>query len=216
MYQPVSRVLLGVAQDRVSANDENAPHIAVALFRDRPELLLAAGRVLARHEPDPGREVTTRAEPSRSASRPSDPGEEQNAALARAVIGGLLFATPTTLLVVPYLFAMLRKGNDGIETVGKIDCFEQRQEPFFLDEQNGTEAAVRTTGDNVAALERRLLKIDFRYLILVSPHPESTEPDLVVSVRLTEMAAVVKHYIPVDAMLLDVVGQQCLSKILDR
>jgi multidrug efflux pump subunit AcrB len=40
-------------------------------------------------------------------------GEEQNAALARAVIGGLLFATPTTLLVVPYLFAMLRRGNDG-------------------------------------------------------------------------------------------------------
>ena len=41
------------------------------------------------------------------------PGEEQNAALARAVIGGLLFATPTTLLVVPYLFAVLRKRNDG-------------------------------------------------------------------------------------------------------
>ncbi|MGA9824282.1 MAG: efflux RND transporter permease subunit, partial [Methylocystis sp.] len=40
-------------------------------------------------------------------------GEEQNAALARAVIGGLLFATPTTLLLVPYLFAILRKGNDG-------------------------------------------------------------------------------------------------------
>jgi multidrug efflux pump subunit AcrB len=40
-------------------------------------------------------------------------GEEQNAALARAVIGGLLFATPTTLLVVPYLFATLRKSNDG-------------------------------------------------------------------------------------------------------
>jgi multidrug efflux pump subunit AcrB len=40
-------------------------------------------------------------------------GEEQNAALARAVIGGLLFATPTTLLVVPYLFAVLRKRNDG-------------------------------------------------------------------------------------------------------
>src|SRR5271154_5158173 len=41
------------------------------------------------------------------------PGEEQNAALAPAVIGGLLFATPTTLLVVPYLFAILRKRNDG-------------------------------------------------------------------------------------------------------
>jgi multidrug efflux pump subunit AcrB len=40
-------------------------------------------------------------------------GEEQNAALARAVIGGLLFATPTTLLIVPYLFARLRSRNDG-------------------------------------------------------------------------------------------------------
>src|SRR5215813_7972173 len=40
-------------------------------------------------------------------------GDEQNAALARAVIGGLLFATPTTLLIVPYLFAMLRSRDDG-------------------------------------------------------------------------------------------------------
>jgi multidrug efflux pump subunit AcrB len=46
------------------------------------------------------------------------PGEEQNAALARAVIGGLLFATPTTLLIVPYLFAMLRKRNDGVPAYG--------------------------------------------------------------------------------------------------
>jgi multidrug efflux pump subunit AcrB len=46
------------------------------------------------------------------------PGEEQNAALARAVIGGLLFATPTTLLVVPYLFALLRKRNDGKQAHG--------------------------------------------------------------------------------------------------
>jgi multidrug efflux pump subunit AcrB len=48
-------------------------------------------------------------------------GEEQNAALARAVIGGLLFATPTTLLVVPYLFAMLRKGNDGMSAHGVFE-----------------------------------------------------------------------------------------------
>ncbi|MBS3649075.1 efflux RND transporter permease subunit [Pseudaminobacter sp. 19-2017] len=46
------------------------------------------------------------------------PGEEQNAALARAVIGGLLFATPTTLLIVPYLFAVLRKRNDGVTSYG--------------------------------------------------------------------------------------------------
>lgn len=53
------------------------------------------------------------------------PGEEQNAALARAVIGGLLFATPTTLLIVPYLFAWLRKGNDGKPQHG---VFEEQPE----------------------------------------------------------------------------------------
>jgi multidrug efflux pump subunit AcrB len=49
------------------------------------------------------------------------PGEEQNAALARAVIGGLLFATPTTLLIVPYLFGMLRKRNDGVSAYGVFE-----------------------------------------------------------------------------------------------
>jgi multidrug efflux pump subunit AcrB len=48
-------------------------------------------------------------------------GEEQNAALARAVIGGLLFATPTTLMIVPYLFAMLRKRNDGVPAHGVFE-----------------------------------------------------------------------------------------------
>jgi multidrug efflux pump subunit AcrB len=48
-------------------------------------------------------------------------GEEQNAALARAVIGGLLFATPTTLLIVPCLFAKLRKGNDGKKAHGVFE-----------------------------------------------------------------------------------------------
>jgi multidrug efflux pump subunit AcrB len=40
-------------------------------------------------------------------------GEEQNAALAHAVIGGLLFATPDHTLAVPYLFVTLRKRNGG-------------------------------------------------------------------------------------------------------
>jgi multidrug efflux pump subunit AcrB len=48
-------------------------------------------------------------------------GEEQNAALARAVIGSLLFATPTTLLIVPYLFALLRKRNDGVPAHGVFE-----------------------------------------------------------------------------------------------
>jgi multidrug efflux pump subunit AcrB len=49
------------------------------------------------------------------------PGEEQNAVLARAVIGGLLFGTCATLLVVPYLYAMLRRA------VGE----HKRNEPDF-------------------------------------------------------------------------------------
>jgi multidrug efflux pump subunit AcrB len=48
-------------------------------------------------------------------------GEEQNAALARAVIGGLLFATPTTLLIVPYLFALMHKRNDGMRAHGVFE-----------------------------------------------------------------------------------------------
>ncbi|WP_045835185.1 efflux RND transporter permease subunit [Hyphomicrobium sp. 99] len=48
-------------------------------------------------------------------------GDEQNAVLARAVIGGLLFATPTTLLIVPYLFAKLRKRNDGKPAKGVFE-----------------------------------------------------------------------------------------------
>src|SRR6478735_10726259 len=31
------------------------------LFRDRPELLFATGRILPRHDPDPGRKITARA-----------------------------------------------------------------------------------------------------------------------------------------------------------
>jgi H+/gluconate symporter-like permease len=36
-------------------------------------------------------------------------GGEQNAPLGRAVIGGLLLATITTLFVVPLVYSMLRK-----------------------------------------------------------------------------------------------------------
>jgi multidrug efflux pump subunit AcrB len=36
-------------------------------------------------------------------------GGEQNAPLARAVIGGLLFATVTTLFIVPIFYTMFRK-----------------------------------------------------------------------------------------------------------
>jgi hypothetical protein len=50
----------------------------------------------------------------------SDRCSRSCAALARAVIGGLLFATPTTLLIVPYLFVMLRKRNAAVAAYGGI------------------------------------------------------------------------------------------------
>jgi multidrug efflux pump subunit AcrB len=37
------------------------------------------------------------------------PGEEQNAVLARAVIGGVAVGTITTLLFVPYLYSVIGK-----------------------------------------------------------------------------------------------------------
>ena len=39
------------------------------------------------------------------------PGEEQNAVLARAVIGGVLVGTITTLLFVPYLYSVFGASN---------------------------------------------------------------------------------------------------------
>jgi hypothetical protein len=40
------------------------------------------------------------------------PGEEQNSVLARAVIGGLLVGTLTTLFVVPYVYSAIHELKD--------------------------------------------------------------------------------------------------------
>jgi hypothetical protein len=58
----------------MGSDHQNASQIAIALFRDRPELLLAAGRILAWYDPDPGREVTTRSKNLRIRDRGGDGG----------------------------------------------------------------------------------------------------------------------------------------------
>src|SRR5215470_2017839 len=68
------RVLLGAPQDGMCADDENASQIAVALLGDRTELLLAPGRILSRHQPNPSREVTTRSEDLRVRDRGNNGG----------------------------------------------------------------------------------------------------------------------------------------------
>ena len=45
-------------------------------------------------------------------------GEEQNAALLAPSSADCFSATPTTLLIVPYFFAVLRKSNDGKQPHG--------------------------------------------------------------------------------------------------
>jgi multidrug efflux pump subunit AcrB len=80
-------------EQRDAGLDARAAAIAAGHTRIRPALMTAAAMIVGMIPMAIG-----------------GAGEEQNAALARAVVGGLLFATPTTLLVVPCLFAWLRGG----------------------------------------------------------------------------------------------------------
>ena len=67
-----------VSQYRAGSDHQNAWQIAIAPFRDRPELLFAASGVFARHEPDPGREVTTRSKDLRIRDGRRDRGGPDN------------------------------------------------------------------------------------------------------------------------------------------
>src|SRR4029077_14172774 len=53
---------LGVADHGERPSREQAAQIAIALFADTAKLVLAPARVLLRHEPNPGREVSSRSE----------------------------------------------------------------------------------------------------------------------------------------------------------
>ncbi len=59
-------------------------------------------------------------------------GGEQNAPLGRTVIGGLLFATPTTLFLVPIMYSVLRKkapvdfDKQIAQEAGEIPATDQR------------------------------------------------------------------------------------------
>ena len=66
-------------QHRIGSDHQNASQIAIAPFRDRPELLFAAGQIFARYDPDPGREVTTRSKNLRIRDSGGDRGGTDNA-----------------------------------------------------------------------------------------------------------------------------------------
>src|SRR6266536_2838790 len=89
-------ILLGAPQHSDRPDDENAPQVAISLLGNRSELLLAPGRILPRHQPDPGREIAARPEDSRvrhrrhDRSRPDNPDARDPlnplACLARAML----------------------------------------------------------------------------------------------------------------------------------
>src|SRR5438067_4005533 len=89
-------ILLGAPQHSDRPDDKNAPQVAVSLLGDRSELLLAPGRILPRHQSDPGRKIASRPEDSRvrhrrhDRSRPDNPDARDRlnplARLARAML----------------------------------------------------------------------------------------------------------------------------------
>ncbi len=70
---------LGVADDGQRSGHEQAAQIAVPLFADAAEPVLAPTRMLLRNEPNPGREVTPGSE-GREVSNTRDQGGRQHRA----------------------------------------------------------------------------------------------------------------------------------------
>jgi multidrug efflux pump subunit AcrB len=93
-----SILVVTFANQRMSAGDDAATAAASAGFtRLRPVLMTAGAMILGMVPMALG----------------LGEGGEQNAPLARAVIGGLLFATFATLVLVPTVYRLLRAGHQG-------------------------------------------------------------------------------------------------------
>src|SRR6266446_9248222 len=58
----VSAMFLRIADDGHCAGDEQPSQVSIALLGDAAKPILAAGRVLLRHQPDPGGEIASRPE----------------------------------------------------------------------------------------------------------------------------------------------------------
>jgi hypothetical protein len=107
----------------------------------------------------------------------------------------------------------LGRDDHQVIAVGEVHRLEQRTEPLLFAEQDGVEIpggtddidarAGKVSGNDVRLLDRAQIIIDL----------DSPAADAAVGVWLFEMPARVIDDIPVDAVLLDVIGQQSLGKI---
>src|SRR5262249_28068767 len=68
---------LGIADDGQRARREQAAQIAISLFADTAELVLAPARGLLWHEPNPGRKIPPRSESVRISDRGDQSGSER-------------------------------------------------------------------------------------------------------------------------------------------
>src|SRR5215813_10028011 len=80
---------LGIADDGQRACREQAAQIAIALFADAAELVLAPARMLLRHQPNPGGKIPSR-------SRISDAGDQSGG--ERGTNAGNLIQPPARLI----------------------------------------------------------------------------------------------------------------------
>jgi multidrug efflux pump subunit AcrB len=101
-----SILVVTFAKQRMAAGDTAARAAVTAGFtRIRPVLMTAGAMILGMIPMAAG----------------IGEGGEQNAPLARAVIGGLLFATVATLVCVPAIFPLLRRAPTSRSTLHEGD-----------------------------------------------------------------------------------------------
>ena len=106
----------------------------------------------------------------------------------------------------------LGRDDHQVIAVGEVHRLEQRAEPFLFAEQDARDAPGWT--DDVDAGAGKVGGEDVRLLCRVEIVADLDRPaaDAAVGVRLLEMPARVIDDIPVDAGLLDVIGQQRLAR----
>jgi multidrug efflux pump subunit AcrB len=93
-----SILVVTFANQRMAASDDTATAAVVAGFTRLRPVLMTAGAMMLGMVP---------------MAFGVGEGGEQNAPLARAVIGGLLFATFATLIFVPVMYRIMRRGTRG-------------------------------------------------------------------------------------------------------
>ena len=107
----------------------------------------------------------------------------------------------------------LGRDDHQVIAVGEVHRLEQRVEPFLLAEQDAAE--IPGWADDVDARVGKVGGDDVRLLRRVQIIADLDRPaaDAPVGVRLLEMPARVIDDVPIDAVLLDVIGQQGLREI---